>query len=137
MSTQTETSNGNKDSPKLAARRHWGTLRRIATREEDEADTTQILTGKSITHGIYKTATLVSQTGITSVIHNLHSGQYLILFEDGNIEVFLKDGSREKIQPQELFNGIVYASKAKLYVTWNDKNLMQACKIFYAYLVCY
>ncbi|XP_065064504.1 WD repeat-containing protein 97-like isoform X2 [Rhopilema esculentum] len=125
MSTQTITSNGNKDSPKLTARKHWGTIRRIATREEDEEDATQILTGKSITHGIYKTATLVSQTGIASVTHNLHSGQYLILFEDGNVEVFLKDGSREKVQPQELFNGIIYASKAKLYVTWNDKNLMQ------------
>ena len=82
------------------------------------SDSPQGLTENSryLTHGIYQNARLTSNSEIKSVVHNIYSGQYLVLYEEGNIEVILSDGSKEVITPTELIGDILFASKATLYV---------------------
>lgn len=101
------------------ASRHWQTIRSITVRCDDTSSDTVTSGEKSITHGIYRTTKIVSSKAIKSVTHNFHSGQYLVLYEDGNLEIFLKDGSCERVHPREKLDGLVYASSTKLYVTWD------------------
>lgn len=117
---------GEKNDANSMAIKHWTTIRKkITTQNEGTSSLHDI--NESVTHGIYKTINLPSEKEIKSVTHNLHSGQYLILHEDGKIDIFLKDGSKEKASPTEPLSGIVYASKPMLYATWNSQNIMKVC----------
>lgn len=114
---------------KVNAKSHWQAIRSVATHDENFLGIEATSKGKAITHGICRTTKLISSSVIKNVIHNFHSGQYLVLYESGNLEVFLKDGSPERLRPSEKFQGIVYASKPKLYVTWDQNCTMKVGNI--------
>ena len=115
---------GEKNDANTMAIKHWHTIRKNISKQNEGTGSLHDIS-ESVTHGIYKTINLPSEKEIKSVTHNLHSGQYLVLHEDGEIEIFLKDGSKEKGSPTELLSGIVYASKPMLYATWNSQNIVK------------
>ena len=114
---------------KIAAKDHWQTIRSIATKDDSVHDISVAADGLSVTHGIYRTTRLASTSAIKSITHNFHSGQYLILYEGGSLEVFLKDGSPEKVKPRERIEGIIYASKAKIYVAWDNEGSIKVSQL--------
>ena len=78
-----------------------------------------------VTHGLNQVTKITFSRSIKSVTHNFHSGQYAVLFADGKVEIYLKDGSQEKLKPNEELEGIVYASKSKIYVGWDKEGVLK------------
>ncbi len=110
------------------ANRHWNAVRQAATAiEEPEISSNQ---QRIIKHGFYKTTRLVTKNLIKSITHNLFSGQYIILYEDGNVEAFLKDGSKDVIKSKEVIGGLIFASKPKLYITFQSDKIKVFLNLF-------
>ena len=78
-----------------------------------------------VTHGLNHVTKIAFSKNVKSVTHNFHSGQYAVLFADGKVEIYLKDGSQEKLKPNEELEGIVYASKSKIYVAWDKEGVLK------------
>ncbi len=104
------------------AKERWSSVKKITTSIDgllDSENTNQ----KTVKHGIYQTIRLDTESRIRSVTHNLYSGQYIILYEEGRIEAFLKDGSKDVVKLKEPIDGLVYASKPKVYLTWQSDKI--------------
>ena len=84
-----------------------------------------------VTHGIYLQAKIASSRNIICVCHNFHSGQYLVHYEDGEMELYLSDGSHEKAESVGLFDGVVYASRSNVYIAWNKEGTLKVKAYFY------
>eukprot|EP00794_Sanderia_malayensis_P018922 gene18922-20826_t len=96
--------------------KHWNAIRKLTTPAENvDFDST-----KTIKHGFYKATQLITTNSIKSVTHNIFSGQYVVLYENGSTEIFLKDGSKDGVQysPKGNINCIIFASKPKLFLTY-------------------
>ena len=100
----------------------------------DGALANQVISDRtSVTHGIHRTKTITSSQIVKSVTHNFHSGQYLVLYEDGSLDAFLKygrlkNGNLWKLQKLGKFDGIVYASKSQMYIAWTKEGNIKVMK---------
>ena len=112
----------------VRAKTNWAKLRQITQSEPKEHLSALDLTSNEIgdnlviSHGVSPSIKVETHSNIKQIVHNVSSGQYIVLYNNGRIDIVLQDGKKELLISKESFVGLLYTQKSKQYIGWNKKN---------------